>query len=1008
MKRILQAIFVCLAGALPGALRCLAQPQAHLAGVVTDSSSGSVPGAAISVVNEDLGFRRVTQSQSDGRYSVSSLQPGIYKIMVRKEGFRTSIRFGVNLDPAQAVRADFALVVGSVHEVITIEGTAPLLNSEDASVSSTIDRDQADRLPVHRGGLLNLLELAPGAIVTPATRGESGQFTANGQRPNTNYFTVDGASANTGVSGGGSPAQSTGGALPGISAIGSMHSLISVEAMQEVKVLTSTTVSELGRMPGAQVSIGSRSGSNEFHGSLAHYFRHEDLAANDWFANAAGGGRAPLRMNNFAASLGGPVARNRTFFFLAYEGLHLRQPSAWSAPVPSVEFRRAAASWVRPALNAFPVPNGIDLGRGLAQWTGRNNRPSGLNVGSARLDQVISSRLTAFARYHQSPSESEFGNAQINRLELDSRSVTFGLNWRPTQGSAVDSRFNFSDASALSSWRQADSAVAPCALQTVTLTFISSSNVCASIVRLTIAGVGQLASGHEGYRRQGQFQYLQSASFDRGNHAFRAGADFRRLTPSRQDAAPAVSIIADTLEDLAAGRNISSATSPALNRTAVINELSLFAQDSWRISPRLTATFGLRWELSLPPSTNEPAHFLDSGATEAVARQQPIWPLRYGYFAPRLGIAYRPWDSRRTVIRAGLGIYFDSSLSLATDLLNGGPFNVTEFFNSRYAPLGRLSLIFGFPSDLRLPEVKQWNVAIEHAISDRDIVSASYVGSKGADLVRREIGGRGTSDRLWLALSTNDGYSAYHSLQVQYRRNLARNLQGGIAYAWSHSTDNGSSDSALQWVGHGTLGDANRGSSDFDVRHSVNASMTYEIPHASGAPSLLRGFAIDGMFRGRSGFPINVLNSEQFQGVSFANVFRPNLIAGAPTWIEDPQSTAGRRINPGAFQPAGSAVQGNLGRNALTGFGLSQIDLSVRREFFFGETRSLQFKVEAFNALNHPYFADPEKYLISPLFGQSTSMLNLMLGTGTPASGLAPIFQAGGARSLQLALRFRF
>ncbi len=998
MKRILQAIFVCLAGALP-VVPCLAETQAHLAGAIVDASSGSVPDATISVVNEDLGFRRVTQSQSDGRYSVSSLQPGIYKIMVRKEGFRTSIRFGVKLDPSQAVRADFALVVGSVHEVITVEGTAPLLNSEDASVSATIGRDEMDRLPVHRGGLLNLLEVVPGTIVTPATRGESGQFTANGQRPNTHYFTVDGASANTGVSGG-APAQSTGGALPGLSAIGSMHGLISVEAMQEVKVLTSTTDSGLGRMPGAQVSIGSRSGSNEFHGALAHYFRHEDLAANDWFANAIGGRRAPLRMNNFAASFGGPVVRNHTFFFLAYEGMRLRQPSAWSAPVPSVEFRRAAATWVQPALNAFPVPNGIDLGRGLAQWTGRNNRPSGLSVGSARLDQVISSRLTAFARYNQSPSESEFGNAQINRLELESRSVTFGLNWRPTPGSSVDTRFNFSDASALSSWRQADSAASPCALQTVTLSFISSSNVCASIVRFTIAGVGQLVSGQEGYRRQGQFQYLQNVSFDRGNHSFRTGADFRRLTPSRQDAAPAVSIIADTLEDLAAGRNISTATSPPLKRAAETNELSLFVQDTWRISPRLTATFGLRWEFSLPPSANEPAYFLDPSATEVEARKQSIWPLRYGYFAPRLGIAYRPWDSRRTVVRAGMGIYYDSSLSLATDLLNGGPFNVTEFFNSRYAPLGKLSLTFGFPSDLRLPEVKQWNVAIEHAFSDRDVVSASYVGSKGTRLVRREIGGRGTSDRLWLALSTNNGYSAYHALQIHYRRNLVRNLQGRISYTWSHSTDNGSSDSALQWVGAGTLDDANRGSSDFDVRHSINATMTYEIPRT--------GFAIDGMFRGRSGFPINVLNSEQFQGVSFANVFRPNLIAGVPTWMEDPQTPAGRRINPGAFQPAGSAVQGNLGRNSLSGFGLSQVDLSVRREFFFGETRSLQFRVEAFNALNHPYFADPGKYLISPLFGQSTSMLNLMLGTGTPASGLAPIFQAGGARSLQLALRFRF
>ncbi|MEP6534072.1 MAG: TonB-dependent receptor [Bryobacteraceae bacterium] len=1003
MKRNLQAIFVCLAGALC----CFAQPQAHLAGVIADASSGSVPDAIVSVVNEDLGFRRVARSQADGRYSVPSLQPGVYKIMVRKEGFRTSIRFGVKLDSSQAVRADFALVVGSVHEVITVEGTAPLLNTEDASVSTTIGRDEVDRIPVNQGGLLNILELAPGTIVTPATRGESGQFTANGQRPNTHYFTVDGVSANTGVSGGGSPAQSTGGALPGMSAIGSMHSFISTEAMEEVRVLTSTTASELGRMPGAQVSIGSRSGSNDFHGTLAYFFRHEDLAANDWFANASGAGSGPLRLNNFAATLGGPAIRNHTFFFVAYEGMRLRQPSAWSAPVPSAEFRRAAAPWAQPALGAFPMPNGVDLGRGLAQWTGRNNRPSGLHVGSARIDQVISSRVTAFARYNQSPSESEFGNAQINRLELESRSATLGISWRPTPASLVDTRFNFSGASALSSWRQADPAASPCALQAVTLHFISTSNVCSSIARFTIAGVGQLVSGPEGFRRQGQFQYFQSASIDGRTHSLRAGVDFRRLTPSRQDAAPGVLIIADTFEDFVAGRNISTATSPAQNRTAVTKELSLFAQDTWRISPRLTATFGLRWELSLPPSANEPAYFLDAGETTAEARQQHLWPLRYGYLAPRLGIAYRPFGGR-TVVRGGFGIYYDSSLSLATDLLNGGPFNVTEFYNSRYAPLGKLSLTFGFPSDLRLPQVKQWNAAVEHAFSDKDVASVSYVGSNGADLVRREIGGRGTTDRLWLALSTNNGNSAYHALQIQYRRSLSHNLQGRVSYAWSHSIDNGSSDSALQWVGAGTWGDNNRGSSDFDVRHSVNATLSYEIPRTAATPRPLRGFAIDGMFRARSGFPINVLDSEQFQGVSFANVFRPNLVTGMPSWIEDAHSPAGRRVNPDAFRPVSGAAQGNLGRNSLTGFGLSQVDLSVRREFSLGETRSLQLRVEAFNAFNHPYFADPEKYLISPLFGQPTSMLNVMLGTGTPASGLAPIFQAGGARSLQLSLRFRF
>jgi hypothetical protein len=165
---------------------------------------------------------------------------------------------------------------------------------------------------------------------------------------------------------------------------------------------------------------------------------------------------------------------------------------------------------------------------------------------------------------------------------------------------------------------------------------------------------------------------------------------------------------------------------------------------------------------------------------------------------------------------------------------------------------------------------------------------------------------------------------------------------------------------------------------------------------------------MDGMFRARTGFPINVLSAEQFMGVSFENVFRPNLVPGQPVWITDQSAPGGRRINPAAFQVAPGNIQGDLGRNALTGFGMSQLDLALRREFEVGEKRSLQFRIEAFNALNHANFADPIRFLASPLFGQSSSMLNLMLGAGSPGSGLAPIFQSGGPRSLQLTVRFRF
>ena len=195
--------------------RLEAQTYSHISGVILDASLASVPGALVTVVNEDSGLRRVASSQADGGYAVSSLQPGIYKITVRKPGFRTMIRFGVALTESKPARVDFKLVIGSVQETITVEGSAPLFNTEEASVGTVVGRDEVEHLPLDGQGLLGLIGLVPGAVVTPATRGEAGQFTVDGQRPNTHYFTVDGASANTGVSGGGSPAQANGGALAG-------------------------------------------------------------------------------------------------------------------------------------------------------------------------------------------------------------------------------------------------------------------------------------------------------------------------------------------------------------------------------------------------------------------------------------------------------------------------------------------------------------------------------------------------------------------------------------------------------------------------------------------------------------------------------------------------------------------------------------------------------------------------------------------------------------------------
>jgi hypothetical protein len=993
--------------AFTATLPTLADNYTHVSGLIVDPSAASVPGAMITVVNEDTGLRRVTQSQSDGGYSVSSLQPGVYKITVRKPGFRTMIRFGVKLTEAQPARADFKLVVGSLQETVTVEGSAPLLNSEDVSVSTLVNRDEIEHLPLNVGGLLTLLELAPGTLVTPATRGEAGQFTVNGQRPNTHYFMVDGVSANSGVGGGGLPAQSTGGTLPGMTAFGSLDSLVSLDALEEVRVQTSTTMSEFGRLPGAQISLISRSGSNELHGSLLYGFRNEVLGANDWFANRHGDGRAPQREQEFATTLGGPVWRDHTFFFLSYEGMRLRQPFVYNQPVPTLDARENALPWARPLLSLLPQPNGADLGNGLAEWTAGLSRPARLDIGAIRLDHAFSSRVTGFARYSESPSSTEFGSNPVNTLDLRSRSVTLGINLRARPSLVFDVRLNVSNAKANSVWQAAGSGAA-CAFEPTTSFFLHVPGVCDYLIRLSIAGMGQIVTGSEGQRRQSQYQISPAGNWNIRAHAIRFGADYRRLAPLRNDATASISILADTVADLATSSNFWETQAPQETISAVLKEISVFAQDTWRVTRRLTATYGLRWEISPAPHPGAGSIFLDPLGSPATL--QAIWPATYANLAPRFGVAYQVTDRGHTVIRGGMGFYFDSSLSLATDLLNHGPLNVSQYNSARNAPFN-VSLTFGFPSDLRLPLVKQWNGSIEQAFSDHDVLSLGYIGSSGADLIRRELGGSGSSSALLVALSTNHGSSEYHALEAQYRRRLSRGFQMLASYAWSHSIDNSSADSSLFWAGSSLTPAQDRASSDFDVRQSFSAAFTYET-RRTARNSWWRGWAIDGTFRARTGFPINVLESEQYQGIGYEN-FRPDRFGSQPLWISDSSVPGGRRINRDAFRKLPNTVlgtpgQGNLGRNALSGFGMSQLDLALRREFFVKEQRTLQLRIEAFNALNHANFADPIRFLSSPLFGQSTSMLNLMLGTGSPSSGLAPIFQAGGARSARIMLRFKF
>jgi hypothetical protein len=318
-------------------------------------------------------------------------------------------------------------------------------------------------------------------------------------------------------------------------------------------------------------------------------------------------------------------------------------------------------------------------------------------------------------------------------------------------------------------------------------------------------------------------------------------------------------------------------------------------------------------------------------------------------------------------------------------------------------PYGLLSV---FEPGLELPRTYQWNISVEQSLGSSETITASYVGAAGRRLLRRGIlagPSLGNPNFTRVLVTTNGDTSDYDALQLQFQRRLSHGLQAQVAYTWSHSVDTASSELSSNLPLTVIEPGIDRASSNFDVRHSLTAAVTYDFPRIplNGIPSsILRNWSADAIFRTRTGTPVNVLTTSPLFGV-FA-VTRPDLVTGVPLYLSDRSVAGGRRINRAAFSVPPAGRQGNLGRNALRGFSLSQVDVSIRRRLDLQEGISLQLSGEFFNLLNHPNFADPVGSLASPFFGQSIFMLNQNLGS------FNPIYQIGGPRSIQLAAKLQF
>jgi hypothetical protein len=992
--------------ALIGAFSIQAAPLGLLQGTVRDTSQAVIPKSTVSCIQDENGFRFATTSDGSGDYRLQ-VPEGHYTVVVRRTGFRTVSQMGIFVSSNGAQHVDFQLDPAPVSSVLTVTDTPVARPFAEADGTTVIDPSTLAGLPRSDRTVTGLLSLAPGTLLTPANSGEPGQVSILGARPNTNLFTVDGVSANNAVSGGGWPSFLPGAKLPALTALGTTHDLALPDDIAEVRLEPQAFSPEFASAPGATIAIQTRSGTNQVHASIRYDSRPGALAANDWFANRINLGRHVSRLGDESVSLGGPLWRDHTFFFIAGEKLDLQQAYTWTSTVPSLAARQLAPASLQSVLNQFPAPNGPNLTFGLAELVGSQVVPSGLAAVNARLDHSFQPDTRAFLRAFSTPSHMESAGLQLNRVRYWSAGITLGLT-RSGPAWTQDTRVGVSRT-------QAESGST---LNGGNATFFSQfPSIAADFSTVSVGGAGSVATGVDGRGRQDQIQASHTASFHTSNHDVRLGIDYSQLRPSRTGGQTGQNISFGSPTDPFFGQAAPVWITYSRSQTSAehLNRLSGFAQDAWHLHPGLTLTYGVRWLWAEPPrAVDSPDLFMvhESGGVvdfQPAAVGEPLW-RRKPVFDPTVSLAWRISDRHDTVLRLSWATFHDGSFAVATDQLNAHPYLSLSIPDGLSLPTSQfvpIEIGYGFAVGLRLPVSTRWNASLQRDWKHRDWISLSYSGLRAHDLLRRETVLQPFSELGQLSFATNNGASWYHGVSAVYRRTLASGLQASTSYTWSHSIDLGSADSSLFLIGPGYSASRDRGSSDFDTRHNVNASLTFLVPGGHSRFSrAASGWNIGAIVQARSGFPVDVLTSETLNGFAISN-YRPDLHAGAALWTAYAAAPGGLRLNPRAFT-ASPVLPGTLGRNVVSGFGMWQSNVSAERPFRLGDSLRLSLRAEAYNVLNHPQLADPVRYLSNPLFGQSTSALNLMMGSGTPASGQAPAFQSGGPRSIQLSLRLNF
>ena len=1009
------------------AVAAFAQTTASIKGNVTDPSGAAVVGAKVTVTNPAVGIERSTTTNSSGDYEVPALPPGVYNVKVEGSGFQPQEAKNLTLEVSKNSLQNFSMKVATATEVVTVEGTAAVIEATTMTVGQTIDKNTVQEIPLNGRHFVDLGLLIPGSVTPPQNgfltaplRGQ-GSFAVNtaGNREDAVNFMINGINLNDMVQ-------------------NQVTFQPTINTVSEFKVDNSTYSAEYGRNSGAIVNIATRSGTNQFHGEGYEFLRNDWFDARNAFNPVTTGPISPFKRNQFGGDFGGPIVKDRTYFFLSYEGLRQRQGLTLSTPILSdaqrTTIQTSGGPVAKALLGLIPAANGTSGGGPV--FFGSATAPVDIDQGTADVNHKFSDadQLHGYYVYQhdlrQEPGAT--GGASIpgfgDTREGHRQVFTLGETHVFTSNLVNELRMG---------------------ANRILITFTPNTTVSATSLGLgTALGPNEttmpfinmnflntMTFGTERNFPQGRGDttvvLADTVSWIHGRHSFKFGAEGRDFRNDNFNNDPGQLVYNSftafqTDTPSTAARTIGNVA----NR---INEAALdfFGMDSFRLKPYFTLELGLRYAWNMTPSEANDRFVTFNPATLSLVRVPEPYAQNDKNFQPRVGFSWDLFHDGKTVLRGGYGYQVDQPITgIVTGLSSNPPFALPISVNTATTITALATSFNGKPSTIspavvnpnfKNANMQSWNLNIQQQVG-RDLgLMVGYFGSKGTHLeIDRNINQLiafglpnplasppnppNTPNVPFFRLSASDPFlpnvrlgnmterdsssnSNYNALWVTANKRMSQGLQFNASYTFSHSIDDASRNNNGIVVPDSLHIGSGRGSSDFDARHRFVVSAIYDLPFKGNR--IVTGWELAPIVTLQSGNPYDiVVSSSTITGVG--NTVTP-IVTGPIVVTGNP---FGQWVLPSSFAIPTTTL-GTLGRNAIVGPDFKNLDLALAKNTKLTERINLQIRCDAFDLFNHPNFGQPGRILPSSSFG-------------TINSTRFPTGDSGSSRQLQVAAKIQF